>query len=85
MTAVLTDGLDPAIVTDFARDVCGVSLGLGIGDYAGKAFRIAHMGHLSAAALLGALGAVELALQAKGVPHGAGGVTAAIASLAKAV
>ena len=43
------------------------------------------MGHLSAAALLGALGAVELALQAKGVPHGAGGVTAAIASLAKAV
>lgn len=85
VTAVLTDGLDPAIVTDFARDVCGVSLGLGIGDYAGKAFRIAHMGHLSAAALLGALGAVELALQAKGVPHGAGGVTAAIASLAKAV
>ncbi len=38
-----------------------------------RAFRIAHMGHLSAAALLGALGgAVELALQAKGVPHGAG-------------
>ncbi|WP_420101494.1 pyridoxal-phosphate-dependent aminotransferase family protein [Bosea sp. (in: a-proteobacteria)] len=85
VTAILTQGIDPSIITNFTRDICGVSLGLGIGDYAGKAFRIAHMGHLSAAALLGTLGAVELALQAEGIAHGAGGVTAAIASLAQAV
>lgn len=84
VTAVLTPGVDVGVITAFARDICGVTLGLGIGDYHGKAFRIAHMGHFNAAALIGALGAVEMALQAKGIPHGSGGVAAAIASLAAA-
>lgn len=84
VTAVLTPGVDVSLITAFARDVCGVTLGLGIGDYHGKAFRIAHMGHFNAAALLGALGAVEMALQAKEIPHGSGGAAAAIASLAAA-
>ncbi|PTM42700.1 aminotransferase class V-fold PLP-dependent enzyme [Bosea sp. 124] len=84
VTTILVEGVNAATITDFTRDVCGVSLGLGIGDYTGKAFRIAHMGHFSAATLLATLGSVEMALQAKSIPHGAGGVAAAIASLGTA-
>jgi alanine-glyoxylate transaminase/serine-glyoxylate transaminase/serine-pyruvate transaminase len=47
----------------------------------GKAFRIAHMGHVNAPMVLGALSAVEMALQALNVPHGSGGVAAAISHL----
>jgi alanine-glyoxylate transaminase/serine-glyoxylate transaminase/serine-pyruvate transaminase len=53
-------------------------LGIGIGDLAGKAFRIAHMGHVNAPMVLGTLGVIEVALQALGIPHGAGGAQAAI-------
>lgn len=83
VTPILVNGLDPAIIGDFTRDVCGVTLGSAIGDLTGKAFRIAHMGHVNAPMVLGALGAVEMALQAKAVPHGAGGVAAAVAALAE--
>ncbi len=84
VTPILVQGLDTVAITDYARDICGVTLGLGIGDLSGKAFRIAHMGHVNAPMVLGALGAVEMALQALGVPHGAGGVAAAVASLSEA-
>ncbi len=76
---------DPSTITDFAREVCGVTLGLAIGDLTGKAFRIAHMGHVNAPMVLGSLGAVEMALQAKSIPHGAGGVAAAVAYLSEGV
>jgi alanine-glyoxylate transaminase/serine-glyoxylate transaminase/serine-pyruvate transaminase len=39
------------------------------------------MGHVNAPMVLGTLGAIEMALQALGVPHGAGGVAAAVAHL----
>ena len=58
-----------------------MTLGLAIGDLAGKAFRIAHMGHVNAPMVLGSLSAVEMALQAKSIPHGAGGVAAAVTYL----
>ena len=58
-----------------------LTLGLAIGDLTGKAFRIAHMGHVNAPMVLGSLSAVEMALQAKGIPHGEGGVAAAVAYL----
>ena len=70
---------------DYARDKCGVILGSGIGDLSGKAFRIAHMGHVNAPMILGTLGVVETALKALGIPHGAGGVSAAITQLAEDV
>lgn len=60
-------------------------LGTGIGDLSGKAFRIAHMGHVNAPMILGTLGVVEMALRALRIPHGEGGATAAIRSLADAV
>jgi alanine-glyoxylate transaminase/serine-glyoxylate transaminase/serine-pyruvate transaminase len=36
------------------------------------------MGHVNAPTLLGVLGVVEMALEALGIPHGKGGVQAAI-------
>ncbi len=51
----------------------------------GKALRIAHMGHVNAPMILGALGVVEMALTALAIPHGHGGAQAAIDSLAQAV
>lgn len=78
VTVVLTPGCDPNALRVWCRDNCGVVLGHGIGDLAGKAFRIAHMGHVNAPTLLGTLGVIEMALGALGIPHGTGGVDAAI-------
>jgi alanine-glyoxylate transaminase/serine-glyoxylate transaminase/serine-pyruvate transaminase len=36
------------------------------------------MGHVNAPMILGTLGVIEVALQALGIPHGKGGVEAAI-------
>jgi alanine-glyoxylate transaminase / serine-glyoxylate transaminase / serine-pyruvate transaminase len=51
----------------------------------GKAFRIAHMGHLNAPMVLGTLGVIEMALSALHIPHGKGGVQTAIEWLSGAV
>ncbi len=81
VTPVLVADNQAETIGNFTKNVCGVTLGLGIGDLSGKAFRIAHMGHSNAAMVLGTLSAVEMALQSLGIPHGAGGTAAAIAHL----
>ncbi|AMJ61199.1 pyridoxal-phosphate-dependent aminotransferase family protein [Bosea sp. PAMC 26642] len=81
VTPVLTHGVEASAITDYVQAVCGVTLGAAIGDLTGKGFRIAHMGHVNAPMVLGTLGALEMALQALDVSHGAGGVAAAIAHL----
>jgi alanine-glyoxylate transaminase / serine-glyoxylate transaminase / serine-pyruvate transaminase len=78
VTAVLLNGHDPQRLRAYCEKNCGVILGHGIGDLTGKAFRIAHMGHVNAPMILGALSVVEVALGALGIPHGKGGVQAAI-------
>ena len=85
VTAVLTPGCDPEAIRGYCNRNCGVVLGHGIGDLSGKAFRIAHMGHVNAPMILGTLSVVEMALAALGVPHGRGGVQAAIDWLAAEV
>jgi alanine-glyoxylate transaminase / serine-glyoxylate transaminase / serine-pyruvate transaminase len=85
ITNVRMAGFNTDRLTDYTRDRCGVTLGLGIGGYQGKAFRVAHMGHTNAPMVLGTLGAIEMAMQALQVPHGANGVSAAIQVLAEAV
>ncbi|MBV9566545.1 MAG: aminotransferase class V-fold PLP-dependent enzyme [Hyphomicrobiales bacterium] len=69
---------------DFCRNVCGVVLGVNIGELSGQGFRIGHMGDVTAATILGTLGVIETALAALSLPHGKGGVSAAIAYLAQA-
>jgi alanine-glyoxylate transaminase / serine-glyoxylate transaminase / serine-pyruvate transaminase len=77
-TVVMGDGRDPQPLVDYCNAKCGVVLGIGIGDLSGKAFRIAHMGHVNAPMVLGTLGVIEVGLKALGIPHGAGGAQAAI-------
>ena len=78
VTTVLMNGADPAALRRYCKDKCGVVLGLGIGDLADQAFRIAHMGHVNAPMILGTLAVVETALTALNIPHGKGGTSAAI-------
>jgi len=77
-TVRLGDGYDPARLQAYCKDKCGVVLGTGIGELSGRAFRIAHMGHVNAPMILGTLGVVEVGLAALGIPHGRGGTSAAI-------
>ena len=78
VTPVLTNGHDPDALRAYCDEKCGVILGHGIGELSGKAFRIAHMGHVNAPMVLGTLSVVEMALVALGIPHGSGGAQAAI-------
>jgi alanine-glyoxylate transaminase/serine-glyoxylate transaminase/serine-pyruvate transaminase len=85
ITNILVQGRDPQPLLDYCRDKCGVVLGVGLGQLTGKAFRIAHMGHVNAPMVLGTLGTVEMGLQALKIPHGSGGVQAAIDYLGREV
>jgi alanine-glyoxylate transaminase/serine-glyoxylate transaminase/serine-pyruvate transaminase len=85
VSVVLTNGCDPDAMRAWCRENCGVVLGHGIGDLSGKAFRVAHMGHVNAPMILGTLSVIEMALGAMGIPHGSGGVQAAITWLARQV
>ena len=71
-----------------ARQTClerfNVSLGGGLDRLDGRVFRIGHMGDLNEPMILGALAAVEMTLDVLGIPHGKGGVDAAMEYLARA-
>ena len=77
-TVLMTDGRDPKPLLDYCNQKCGVVVGSGIGALAGKAIRIAHMGHVNAPMILGTLAVIEVGLQALGIPHGKGGAQAAV-------
>jgi alanine-glyoxylate transaminase/serine-glyoxylate transaminase/serine-pyruvate transaminase len=84
-TVVMTNGDAPQRLLEYCDRKCGVVVGIGIGALNGKAFRIAHMGHVNAPMVFGTLGVVETGLVALGIPHGKGGVQAAIEWLGRAV
>ena len=77
-TVTMASGHDPSALQRYCKEKCGLVLGTGIGELSGKAFRIAHMGHVNAPMILGTLGVVEMALKALRMPHGEGGTQAAI-------
>ena len=66
----------------------GLTLGIGLGMAAPDDpgwhgyFRLAHMGHVNAHMVLGALATIEAGLQALHIPHGSGAVEAAAAVVA---
>ncbi len=82
LTAVLMPaGHDADRVRAIASERYGVALGRGLAALQGRIFRIGHMGDLNEPMLLGALGAIELALAEAGVPHARGGIEAAMEAL----
>jgi alanine-glyoxylate transaminase/serine-glyoxylate transaminase/serine-pyruvate transaminase len=79
ITAVLVpEGYDADKVRQLALDKFNVSLGGGLDRLRGRVFRIGHMGDLNEPMVLGAIAAIEMALDLAGVPHGRGGVLAAM-------
>jgi len=85
VTAVMMpEGFNADAVRRTALDRFNVSTGGGLGRLGGKVFRIGHMGDLNEPMVLGTLGAVEMSLRVNGVPHGKGGVDAAMDWLAAA-
>jgi alanine-glyoxylate transaminase/serine-glyoxylate transaminase/serine-pyruvate transaminase len=84
-TVMMSNGHDPVALKAYCKEKCGVVLGTGIGELAGQAFRIAHMGHVNAPMILGTLGVIEVGLNALDIPHGKGGTEAAIEWLGESV
>ncbi len=81
-TILVADGIDTEPLHTHCRDNYDVALGYGLGRMEGKAFRIGHMGYVNEPMIIGTLGCVELGLEACAIPHGRGGVQAAIEVLA---
>lgn len=75
-------GVDPDRLRAHLRDAQAISLGGGLGELQGRAFRIGHLGDLNATTMLGVLAGIEVGLRRCGVPHGPGGLDAAIGWLA---
>lgn len=84
VTAILMpEGYNGDAFRKTVRDRFNVSLGHGLGKLGGTLFRIGHLGDLNEPMLLGALTAVEMALRIDQIPHGRGGVEAAMSYLAE--
>ena len=81
-TVLMPDGHNADAVRKTALDRFNVSLGGGLGALGGTVFRIGHLGDLNEPMVLGTLGAVEMSLRMNNVPHGRGGVDAAMEFLA---
>jgi alanine-glyoxylate transaminase/serine-glyoxylate transaminase/serine-pyruvate transaminase len=83
VTAVfMPEGHDADLLRSTILDNFDMSLGAGLSRLAGKVFRIGHLGSFNDLMLAGTLGGVEMGLHLAQVPHRAGGVTAALQSLA---
>ena len=65
-----------------ALETFNISYGASFGPFAGKMFRIGHLGDTNELMLLGALAGTEMALSLCGVPHKKGGTQAALDYLA---
>jgi alanine-glyoxylate transaminase/serine-glyoxylate transaminase/serine-pyruvate transaminase len=83
MTAVfMPDGHNADALRSLILEHFNMSLGVGLSKFAGRVFRIGHLGNFNDLMLIGTLGGVEMGLRMAGVPHREGGVMAAMQSLA---
>jgi alanine-glyoxylate transaminase/serine-glyoxylate transaminase/serine-pyruvate transaminase len=79
ITAILLpEGHDADAFRALALEQFNISYGASFGAYAGKYFRIGHLGDINDGTLIGALGITEMALQLANVPIKKGGVQVAI-------
>ncbi|MBL0173346.1 MAG: aminotransferase class V-fold PLP-dependent enzyme [Gemmatimonadaceae bacterium] len=78
---VMPSGFDAGRVIELAFKRYDVSLGAGLGELAGKVFRIGHLGDMNPLSLAGAMSGVEMALADAGVPITLGaGIGAALST-----
>jgi alanine-glyoxylate transaminase/serine-glyoxylate transaminase/serine-pyruvate transaminase len=85
ITAILLpEGHDADKFRALALDTFNIAYGASFGPYAGKYFRIGHLGDINDGTLVGALGITEMALALAGIPHKKGGTQAAIDYLVEA-
>jgi alanine-glyoxylate transaminase/serine-glyoxylate transaminase/serine-pyruvate transaminase len=78
---VLPEGHNADRLRDIILEKFDMSLGTGLGQLAGKVFRIGHLGAFNDLTLAGTLSGVEMGLALAGVPHKPGGVQAALDTL----
>jgi alanine-glyoxylate transaminase/serine-glyoxylate transaminase/serine-pyruvate transaminase len=79
VTAVLLpEGHDADKLRNLALDHFDISYGMSFGKFAGRYFRIGHLGDTNDLTILGALAGTEMALSLSGVPIKKGGVQAAM-------
>jgi alanine-glyoxylate transaminase/serine-glyoxylate transaminase/serine-pyruvate transaminase len=77
-TIMVPAGFDSDRLVGHAYDRYGMSFGVGLGKFAGEAFRIGHLGALSEAQALSGLAIIEMAMKDLGYPITSGsGVAAA--------
>jgi alanine-glyoxylate transaminase/serine-glyoxylate transaminase/serine-pyruvate transaminase len=85
ITAVmLPEGHNADQFRALALETFNISYGASFGAYAGKYFRIGHLGDINDTMLMGGLSATEMALQLAGVPIKKGGAQAAMDYLVSA-
>jgi alanine-glyoxylate transaminase / serine-glyoxylate transaminase / serine-pyruvate transaminase len=86
ITAIMMpDGHDADKFRALALEEFNISYGASFGQYAGKYFRIGHLGDINDAALIAGLAATEMALSLAGVPFKKGGVQVAMDYLVSAL
>ncbi|WP_333829808.1 pyridoxal-phosphate-dependent aminotransferase family protein [Pararhodobacter sp.] len=89
VTAMRLSGADGARLRRWCEHEAGVTLGIGLGmaepgtPAADAFFRLAHMGHVNAHMVLGALSVMEAGMEALGIEHGSGALAAATAEIAR--
>jgi len=85
VTAVfIPNGHDADHLRATILDHFDLSLGAGLGKFAGKVFRIGHLGHFNDLMLMGTLSGIEMGMRLTRIPHKEGGVMAALRLLAPA-
>lgn len=84
-TTVLTGSIEGEKLRSLCETEAGLTLGVGLGDFDGRAFRIGHMGHLNPPMVLGSLATIEAGLKSMGAPLGGSGIEAAVGVIAEAL
>ena len=89
VTAMRLAGADGTRLREWCEHEAGVTLGIGLGmavpgtPAADAFFRLAHMGHVNAHMVLGALSVMQTGMEALGIEHGPGALAAATAEIAR--
>jgi alanine-glyoxylate transaminase / serine-glyoxylate transaminase / serine-pyruvate transaminase len=81
---IMPEGHDGDAFRALALEHFNISYGASFGPFAGKMFRIGHLGDVNELMMMGALAGTEMALALAGVPHKKGGVQAAMDYLVSA-